>query len=573
MSLEHLDSILESLSSRLRSLEMINRIPLNPVFQPVYQEGQQVALIKHNRHKAKLTLFETKRAKMSEYLYQFARLNKNITVNCYTVPRQDMKKIVETINLKDENVIYQTNSNGTQCNAWIYHADMKYQDEEYLEEVIVKFRELKDEELANKQMKTLTEVEATKMLLMMSSPNTKDFFPHTYFIGDIVLTNIQTQEVTKCIEFVGMEQCLDGELLQNLQLYRDACNLIYRFHRTGYVHGDTHRMNFMQVQSIGERSLINNNTLIFIDQDRVQALPRNPAGIGSEVSEVEFRAVRNYMMLQDYLLLLWHVSAFSRILHMVRKEDLTQQLVARSNFRSFLDDNDNPRWERTPWWYARAAGMSVERIPRIFKYETKKDGEKVRVTQESRIHKYMQRLADPSVTEETFRDYFLKIFASREDVMRPFHEFQKDAPGTCFIAEYRQDQNYDIRNEGELKGMDERRRKTDIRKPWQTSGGGTHAFDHRGEKRQEFIDQGVFGRSGRGGVPGGAAGGRGRSQERAAGGSGRGREGGYARAKEGEAEGGTLVGGRVRKWERTDKYYLPRGRSRSPSRDKNLPPE
>lgn len=577
MSLEHLDSIIESLSSRLRSLEMITRIPINPVFNPLNPQGLQVALLHDNTNSAKLTLYETDKGKMYGYLHQFAKFGQTISVKCYTVPRKGEKKVVENIKLQDANVIYQKNSNGTQCNAWIYRATMEYKGDtpgqtEEPENVVVKFRELKEEEVEDQSKKTLTEVEATKMLLMMSKDRTRDFFPHTYFIGEIVLINDQTKKMTKSIEFVGMERCADANLLQNLELYRDACNLIYSFHLSGYVHGDTHRMNFMQVESIGERELINHNTLIFIDQDRVQALPTNPANFASEL---EYRAVRNYMMLQDYLLLLWHMSGFSRVIHMVIKDNVKQNLVVKSWFREFLDDQGNPRWERTPWWYARAAGMIVDRIPKLFRYDLKmgenKTVEKVQVKEGDRIDRYMKQLGDPRVTPETFRDYFLKIFATREDVLRPFHEFQKESPSSYFIDDYREGTNYDIRDERELLSIDQRRRRTDKRVPWQPQGGGTQAFDYQSEKYKEIMDQHVYGRHA---AWGGAGGGYARAKEGAAGGAG-----GRGRDKEGAAGGaGGSGGGYVktkRTWEPTDTVYppklLPRERSKSPPRDKENP--
>ena len=608
MSLEHLDSIIESLTSRLRSLEMITRIPIYPVFNPLNPKGLKEAILNDNTNRANLTLFESETGNMYGYLNQFYRFKKTISVKCYTVPRNGEKKVVENIKLQDANVIYQTNSNGTQCNAWIYRATMEYKGDtpgetEEPENIIVKFRELKEEEVQDPFMKTLTEVEATKMLLMMSKERTRDFFPHTYFIGEIVLTNNQTKKMTKCIEFVGMERCDDADLLQNLELYREACNLIYSFHLSGYVHGDTHRMNFMQVRSVGERELINHSTLIFIDQDRVQALPTNPAFFASEL---EYRAVRNYMMLQDYLLLLWHMSGFSRIIHMVKKDDTQQNFVVKSWFRYFLDDQKNPRWERTPWWYARGAGRIVDRIPNLFRHDLEmRDGSVVRVPVNvgDRIDRYMKQLGDPRVTPETFRDYFLKIFATREDVLRPFHEFQKDTFSCFFIETYDEKFNYDIRDNRELLRIDRRRVTIDPGVPGQHRGGGTQAFDDKSDKVKEIIDQQAYGGfAGRGGA--GGAGRSGMGYARAKGGAAGGSGGGYARA-EGEAAGGSKGGGYTRaegeaaggaegsgggytraeggaaggaegseggyvKTKRTWKL-LPRERSKSPRRDKDKP--
>ena len=620
MSMEHLDSIIESLSSRLRSLEMITRITIDPVFNPLNPQKRKVPILYDNTNLANLFLYEENKGNMYGYLQQFVKFKQTIHVKCYTVPRNGEKKVVENIKLKDANVIYQTNSNGTQCNAWIYRATMEYKGDtpgktEEAEDVIVKFRELKEEEVEDKFKKTLTEVEATKMLLMMSRQSTRDFFPHTYFIGEIVLENNLTKKMTKCIEFVGMERCADANLLQNLELYRDACNLICSFHEAGYVHGDTHRMNFMHVESVNERELINHNTLIFIDQDRVQALPTNPANFASEL---EYRAVRNYMMLQDYLLLLWHMSGFSRVIHMVKKDDTQQNFVVKNWFRDFLDDQGNPRWERTPWWYARGAGRIVDRIPNLFRYDViMRDGtvERVPVNVGDRIDRYMKQLGDPRVTPETFRDYFLKVFATRENVLRPFHEFQKNSPSVYFIKSYRESTNYDIRDNQELLSIDRRRGAIDPSVPGQHRGGGTQAFDHQSDKVKEIIDQraygGYAGKGGAGGAGGsgggyarakegaaggsggqgryregaaGGSGGQGRYREGAAGGSGgqgRYREGGaggaggsgggYAIAEEGAAGGaeGSVGGGYVKTNRPWVPKLRPRERSKSPRRDKD----
>lgn len=149
-------------------------------------------------------------------------------------------------------------------------------------DVVLKMRK------TQKETDFITQTEAQNMVDLSLDKHVCDLFPDLIF----AMTVKDLRGVTwECVANEPLERPdMDWQIF-----YTNAYHLLCKLHTANYVHGDCHHGNFMVLPKHSSKKRVNNEGLIFIDQDCIQRFPIT----------VDLQAVTNLMIIRDMNILLF----------------------------------------------------------------------------------------------------------------------------------------------------------------------------------------------------------------------------------------------------------------------------